>query len=72
MNNDENGFNGPNQTFEKMFRQTKNQFDSEAQESLNRQTLKNSDFKKMLPLKNVIFVFTFLYGSNCAVNFYVK
>lgn len=36
MNQDENGYNGPNKIFENMFRETRFKFDSEAQESLNR------------------------------------
>ena len=50
-----------------IFEACKKWFDQQTTESMTKQPLKDREFKKVLPFRNIAFVLAFLFGTNKAV-----
>lgn len=62
----------PSRKFENLFHSQQKEQKKETQESMNRSTMSNKDFMEMVPIRAVVLIFSFLFGTNKAVNMYVQ
>ena len=62
----------PNKAFDQSFESAKKWFDSQTHESMTRDTMQNKDFFKILPIKQVALLLTFLFGTKKAAYAIVK